>query len=88
MGVTRDVPVYLVGHCGHCRRGETSGNPLKTGIGNMKKTQVYDWHKTFLRGRETVENEPHAGRRCTHQRQNTPLSREGPLHSVLGFQRD
>ena len=31
----------------------------------LSRAQVYRWHKAFLDGRESVENEPRSGRPCT-----------------------
>ena len=31
----------------------------------VSRTQVFRWHKAFLDGCESVENEPHCGRPCT-----------------------
>jgi len=31
----------------------------------LSRTQVFMWHKAFLDGRESVEDEPHCGRPCT-----------------------
>jgi len=31
----------------------------------LSRTQVFRWHKTFLDGRECVEDEPRSGRPCT-----------------------
>ena len=31
----------------------------------VSRSQVFRWHKTFLDGRESVEDEPHSGRPCT-----------------------
>ena len=32
---------------------------------SLSRTQVFKWHKSFLEGREKVEDEPHAGRPST-----------------------
>ena len=32
---------------------------------SLSKAQVFRWHKSFLEGREQVEDEPHAGRPST-----------------------
>lgn len=32
------------------------------GESNLSQTRVYEWHKSFLKGRETVENESHQRR--------------------------
>ena len=32
---------------------------------SLFRTQVFRWHKSFLEGREQVEDEPHAGRPST-----------------------
>jgi len=31
----------------------------------LSKTQIFRWHKAFLDGRESVEDEPRSGRPCT-----------------------
>ena len=31
----------------------------------VSRTQVFKWHKAFLDGHESVEDEPHCGRHCT-----------------------
>ena len=31
----------------------------------LSRIQVFRWHKAFLDGRESVEDEPHSGRPCT-----------------------
>jgi len=31
----------------------------------VSRTQVFRWHKAFLDGRESVEDEPRSGRPCT-----------------------
>ena len=31
----------------------------------LSRTVVFRWHKAFLDGRESVEDEPHSGRTCT-----------------------
>jgi len=32
---------------------------------SLSRAQVFRWHKSFLEGREQVEDEPHAGRPST-----------------------
>jgi len=32
---------------------------------SLSRAQVFKWHKSFLEGREKVEDEPHAGRPST-----------------------
>ena len=32
---------------------------------SLSRAQVFRWHKSFLEGREKVEDEPHAGRPST-----------------------
>ena len=34
---------------------------------SLSRAQVFRWHKSFLEGREQVEDEPHAGRTSTSE---------------------
>jgi len=37
---------------------------------SLSRTQVFRWHKSFLEGREQVEDKPHAGRPSTSKTDN------------------
>jgi len=44
------------------KNGETKSRAAKHAV---SRTQVFRWHKAFLDGRESMEDEPHSRRPCT-----------------------
>jgi hypothetical protein len=51
--------------CGKLGEGATDGyEKIQKAFGNysVSRTQVFQWHKVFVNGRETVEDEPRARR--------------------------
>ena len=41
---------------------------------SLSRAQVFSWHKSFLEGREQVEDEPHAGRSSTSKTDDCGMS--------------
>jgi hypothetical protein len=64
----------------------------------VSRTQVFRWHKAFLDGRESVEDEPRSGRPCTSKtdenvtkvrdlvRSDRRLTVRQTVHEILTFE--